>query len=140
MLFRSNTVSLSVCSLIYSFFVSFFRYDLIRYLLLTFLLAQFFLLNLLPSINLSSILLSIHEYFLSDSRVNAIYNGFAAKTKLIKYYEDVLSVEFIGVGNRMILEGEKFLEFFEKYYGKKLNNETLKNISEYEVLDELIYK
>ena len=39
--------------------------------------------------------------------VNAIYNGFAAKTKLIKYYEDVLSVEFIGVGNRMILEGEK---------------------------------
>lgn len=58
--------------------------------------------------------------------VNAIYNGFAAKTKLIKYYEDVLSVELIGVGNRMILEGEKFLEFFEKYYGKKLNNETLK--------------
>ena len=57
--------------------------------------------------------------------VNAIYNGFVAKTKLIKYYEDVLSVEFIGVGNRMILEGEKFLEFFEKYYGKKLNNKTL---------------
>lgn len=53
-----------------------------------------------------------------DRDFDAIY--FDAKTNLIKYYEDNLGAELIGYGNRMILEGEKFLELFERYYGKKI--------------------
>ncbi|WP_288867929.1 minor capsid protein [uncultured Parvimonas sp.] len=48
---------------------------------------------------------------------DAIY--FDAKTNLIKHYENTLGAKLIGVNNRMILEGEKFYELFEKYYGKK---------------------